>query len=317
VTLRNPLAAASLSLFIAAALLLAACGSRAPAEPAAQTATGAAGQVSGAASATGRPFRIVASFYPMYIMVKNVAAGLEGIEVANLAGVQAGCLHDYSLTTADMKRIEGADVLVANGGGMESFIDRVASAYPNLPVVDSAAGISLIAGEAGPNPHVFVSIRGAEAQVANIARRLGEVDSSRAAAYRKNGEAYIARLEALAKRMHAAIDPLPNKRIVTFHEAFPYFAAEFGLEIVGVVEREPGSEPSAGELADTIALVKAKGVRALFAEPQYPPSSAETIARETGARVYVLDPAVTGPDDPGAYIAAMESNLAVLSEALR
>ena len=105
--------------------------------------------------------------------------------------------------------------------------------------------------------------------------------------------------------------------IITFHEAFPYFAKEFDLRISAVVEREPGSEPSAKELADTIELVKESNAQALFSEPQYPDSAARTIAKETSAKVYVLDPAVTGPDAYDAYINIMENNLKVLKEALR
>ncbi|HNX92888.1 MAG TPA: metal ABC transporter substrate-binding protein, partial [Syntrophomonas sp.] len=78
-----------------------------------------------------------------------------------------------------------------------------------------------------------------------------------------------------------------------------------------------GSEPSAREIAETIEIVKAAKAPALFVEPQYPSGSAEIIAKETGARVYVLDPAVTGPDDPDAYLNIMKNNLAALKEALR
>ena len=110
---------------------------------------------------------------------------------------------------------------------------------------------------------------------------------------------------------------LPQRDIVTFHEAFPYFAKEFDLRIAAVIEREPGPEPAAAELAQTIDLVRASGVKALFAEPQYPARAAESIARETGARVYTLDPAVTGPMDADAYIHIMDANLRVLEEALK
>jgi zinc transport system substrate-binding protein len=118
--------------------------------------------------------------------------------------------------------------------------------------------------------------------------------------------------------MREALDTLPNKKIVTFHEAFPYFAKEFGLEIVAVIEREPGSEPGAGELADTIGIIKDLGVKALFAEPQYAPKAAETLAAETGATVYSLDPFVTGSEDDPAdsYEIAMRKNLDVLKQAL-
>jgi zinc transport system substrate-binding protein len=116
--------------------------------------------------------------------------------------------------------------------------------------------------------------------------------------------------------MHQALDGLPVREIVTFHEAFPYFASEFGLRIAAVVEREPGSEPSAAELARTVEIVRKSGAKAVFAEPQYPAKAAQAVAREAGVRVSVLDPAVDGAEDPGSYIRTMDANLAVLREAL-
>jgi len=120
--------------------------------------------------------------------------------------------------------------------------------------------------------------------------------------------------------MHAVLDGLKNRDIITFHEAFPYFASEFQLNIAGVIEREPGSEPNAKELAGTVELVRRQKVHALFAEPQYPAKSARVIERETGVRLRTLDPVVTGPRDPAKardfYLVAMRKNLDVLREAL-
>jgi zinc transport system substrate-binding protein len=154
-------------------------------------------------------------------------------------------------------------------------------------------------------------------QVRNIAEGLARCDPARAEGYRRNAEEYARKLEELGRRMQDALKNVPNRDIVTFHEAFPYFAREFGLNIVAVVEREPGSEPSARELAETIETVRAKGVKALFAEPQYPAKSADAIALETGAVVHTLDPVATGPISAGAYLDAMDRNLAVLQEALQ
>jgi zinc transport system substrate-binding protein len=153
--------------------------------------------------------------------------------------------------------------------------------------------------------------------VRNIAAGLAAADPAHAAEYRTNADAYIARLEALRRKMHAELDGLPNRRVVTMHEAFPYFAREFNLDIIGVIQREPGSDPSAGELAESVDAIRRSGVRAIFAEPQYPAKAADTIARETGATVYSLDPAVTGSADPDAYLKAMERNLDTLRRALK
>ena len=83
------------------------------------------------------------------------------------------------------------------------------------------------------------------------------------------------------------------------------------------MNREPDSQPNAKELAETIRMIKESGVKAVFAEPQYPQSAADIVAAESGAKVYVLDPAVTGEDNRDAYLDAMEQNLEVLKEALR
>ena len=91
-------------------------------------------------------------------------------------------------------------------------------------------------------------------------------------------QAYILKLEAQRDKMHKSLDNVKNRDIVTFHEAFPYFAKEFNFNIVGVIEREPGSEPSAKDLQGTIEQVKKLKVKALFAEPQYPTKAVETIA---------------------------------------
>ncbi len=266
-------------------------------------------------AANAKDISVVTSFYPVYIMAINVCKDVPGVAVTNLTPAMSGCLHDYSLNTNDMKRIAGANVFIASGAGLESFLDNIARQYPALMIAKLSDGIPLIKGKSGEgNPHVWVSLSGAISEVGNLGSTMEMFDPGHRELYRKNTEAYIARLEALKGRMHSGLAPLKGKKIITFHEAFPYFAREFGLEIAAVVEREPGSSPSAKELAQTIDLIKKSGIKVLFSEPQYPALSADTIAKETGAVVYVLDPAVTGPCDPDAYINIMEKNLAALKK---
>ncbi len=262
--------------------------------------------------------RVVASFYPMYIATLNVVKGAPGVEVANLTKPQTGCLHDYQLTAEDMKAVSRADVFVVNGAGMESFLDKVITQFPKTKIIQASEGIELLKGDGdeGENPHVWVSVSSHIRQVGNIAEGLAKADPPHAAQYRKNAADYTARLEALRTKMRDGLKSVATRDIVTFHEAFPYFATEFDLRVAAVIEREPGSDPSAGELADVIKTIKEKRVRALFAEPQYSSRAAETIAKETGATVHTLDPAVTGPDDPDAYLKIMESNLETLKKAL-
>ena len=270
---------------------------------------------------TAEPFRIVTSFYPMYVATINITDGVDGVEVYNMTKPQTGCLHDYQLMTEDMKTLEKADAFVINGAGMEDFMDKVTEQQKKLKVIDASRGIELIHDdEEGDNPHVWLSVTDAITQVRNIADQLKEADPAHAAAYEKNAVAYIEKLTSLKSEMHAALDNVPHKDIVTFHEAFPYFAKEFNLNIIGVVEREPGTEPTPTELQETIEQVNALPTKVLFTEPQYSPAAAETIARETGAKIYTLDPVVTGEATSAAknaYIDMMKKNMKTLQEALK
>ena len=259
--------------------------------------------------------RIVASFYPVYIMAKNVTRDVPGISLQNLTSPLTGCLHDYSLTSNDMKKISDAQVFVANGAGMESFLDQILEQHPNLKIIRLSEGVSLIKDNGKDNPHVWVSISNAIIQVKNLGKTMEAIDPVHQELYAKNTAAYAAKLEDLSRKMHSELGSYRDRGVITFHEAFPYFAREFGFNIVAVIEREPGSEPNAKELADTIELVKKNGIHELFIEPQYPAAAANVIAKETGAKIYVLDPAVTGPDDYDAYINIMENNLNVLKKA--
>ena len=265
----------------------------------------------------GEPLRVVTSFYPVYVTALNVTGGIDGIEVTNMTSPHTGCLHDYQLTAGDVRTLADADVLLVNGAGMEPFLEKVRGNSPGLRVVEASRGIPLMDG----NPHVWVSFEGARRQVDNVAEALTEAAPGHAEALRANAESYKSSLTALEKKMQEELKPYSGARIMTFHGAFPYFARDFGLELVGVVEREPGAEPSARELSETIDLVRERGVKALATEPQYSDRTAQVIARETGVRICELDPVVTGPasasEARNAWLVAMEKNLAALRDALR
>ncbi|MGE5474700.1 MAG: metal ABC transporter substrate-binding protein [Ignavibacteriales bacterium] len=262
---------------------------------------------------------IATSFYPIYILTLNVTKDIEGVTVTNISKPQTGCLHDYQLTTDDLSILEDSQIFIINGAGMESFIDKVISQIPNIKIVNSTKGISLIKNSDGKtdNPHAWLDINNAIKQVENIGNQLAEIDKPNADKYRQNVNNYIKKLKNLENEIKNQLYGVKNRDIITFHEAFPYFAKEFGLNIAAVIEREPGSEPSAGELAEIITTVKNLNIGIIFAEPQYSAKSAQTIARETGAKLYTLDPIVTGPNDADAYISIMKRNLEVLKSALK
>ncbi len=257
---------------------------------------------------------ITATFYPLYIMLMNITDNVPGVTLTLLAPAETGCLHDYQLTTQDMKTISACSIIVANGAGMEDFLEKVLEEKKDAVIIASE-GYDLI----DDNAHIWVSPKGASHEVRQIARGLARLDPDHAAAYTANADAYCAKLSELSARMHQTLDGFQGASIITFHEAFPYFASEFKLNTAAVIEREAGTSPSAKELAELIAVVKshqgADGV-SLFAETQYSSAAAEVIAAETGLTVYELDPAVTGIMDKDAYLTAMEKNMQVLQQAL-
>ena len=285
---------------------------------------------SGCAAQTDGQKVIVTSFYPMYILTQNVAAGIDGVTVQNMAEQNVGCLHDYQLQTRDMVTLEGADALVINGGGMERFMDKVMTLREDLPVIDASEGIEMLPsvsehdhddhddhdheGEV-MNAHVWLDPSLAMVQVRNIAEGLANADPEHAEAYRSNAEAYILKLEQLKADIAEQLAPYAGREIITFHEAFTYFADAFGLHVAGVIATEPGEEPSTRDIADTCDLVNTLGIRTLFVEPQYPQKAAQTIARETGASIYTLDPCVSGDGSMESYENIMRENTRVLTEA--
>ncbi len=278
--------------------------------------------ISGCGNSDDDKLHIVTSFYPMYIDAINIVGEVEGVEVTNLTPPQTGCLHDYQLTTDDMKKLERADIFIVNGLGMESFLDKVVEEHSDLKFIDASQSEDIFVLKDGEeiNPHIWMSVTYAMQQVRVISSQLCELDPEHAEIYKQNTLEYLNKLSVLRDEMHLALDNLPNKDIVTFHEAFPYFAAQFKLNIAGVIEREPGTEPTPQELAETIQLVNNLPVKVLFTEPQYSPKAAETIARETGAKIFTLDPVTTGeaiPENKNAYLDAMRKNMQTLVEALQ
>ena len=284
-----------------------------------------------AAQDVGQQVNILTTFYPMYIFTLNVADGIDGVNVQNMADQNVGCLHDYQLQTRDMVALEKADVLIINGGGMEQFMDKVISMRGDLPVVTACEGIDMLPLEGHAheheeehaeevcdevNAHVWLDPRLAIKQIENIAEGLCAADPTHAEAYRANAADYALRISSLYQEMTEQLKPVVGKQIITFHEAFPYFAGAFGIEIAGVIEHDQGEEPGTREIARTCDMVKELGIKALFTEPQYPQKAAETIARETGAGLYRLDPIVSGDSGKESYEMIMRENARVLLEAL-
>ncbi|MBQ8161672.1 MAG: zinc ABC transporter substrate-binding protein [Clostridia bacterium] len=265
---------------------------------------------------------VTASFFPIYLFARNLTDGIEEITVHSLAERQTGCLHDYQLTSGDLKALSGSDLFLINGAGMESYLDMVFDAFPDLPVTDASSGVELLPSETGEtewNAHIWLDPQQAMQMVRNLAQGLIAAFPQHEVAISENLESYLASLQALDENLSSAISPLPRRSIVTFHEAFPYFARRYDLDVVAVIALEPDEALSTRQTAELVRLVKSSGNPPLFTEPQYTDLPARVISRETGAPVYELDPCVTGPEGDiplDWYQQVMEKNLLVLQESL-
>jgi len=266
------------------------------------------------------PFRVLTSFLPMEIFTRNVVGDAPGVTVVSMLPASMGCPHDYALTPGDMKKIASADLFVVNGYGMEEFLgEPVLRANPKIRIAETARAVPPIHGGHGHgdvNPHTWVSPRNAILQVREIEKALSTARPASAGAFRRNADAYISRLSALAEEFETAAKTFRRRNIVTFHNVFDYLARDLGLTVVGEIETAPGQEPSAGEIRNLSRTIRERKVPAVFSEPQYSPKLSEALAREAGVPVRVLDPVATGSPALTAYEDVMRRNLATLTEAL-
>jgi len=275
--------------------------------------------------------KIVTSFYPMYIFTINLTNGIENVTVQNLTQQTGGCLHDYQLLPKDMVMLNDAALFVTNGAGMEPFMEKISEQIPDLLVVSASDGIKLMESEHHHhdedekeanhhedeyNAHVWMSVPNAIIQVENISKALKKTLPDNADKIESNKQEYIKRLTSLDKQITDDLKNHDGTPILTFHEAYDYFAAEYGLLIMGSIETDHGEEPSAKEITQFSATIKEFKIPALFVDPEYKGTSANILSSETGIKVYTLNPITSGNDSRTAYEDIMKSNLAVLKEAL-
>ena len=294
---------------------------------------------------------IVTSFYPVYILTKNLTQGTEGILVKNLTENHAGCLHDYTLTTKDMKLLEQADLVVLNGGGMESFLEELLHEQEaHWNVVDASDGLVLLdgvthvhGGETGvhegeseqadgevadahkeemehvhgeKNAHVWMNVDQYGKQVDTVCEALKTFDPAQKQIYEKNAMQYKEKLMKVQEKKNELLYDTSGMEIIIFHDAFAYFSQMLNMEVIHSLSLDEDTALSAGELAEVIEEVKLHQIPYLFVEEAYV-QTAEIVAAETGAEVVCLNPMTQGEDELTAYVDSMLKNLNVLEEKLK
>jgi zinc/manganese transport system substrate-binding protein/manganese/iron transport system substrate-binding protein len=286
------------------AVLVSACGSGGP-------------STSGAAEGS---LKVVATTTVFADLLRNVAG--DRAVVDSIIPPGAGP-EDYEPKPDDARKLADADLIVSNGVGLDDFLDDLIAAAGK----ESAArlvlgdGLETITVEGEENPHFWLDPTiVAEHYVPAISAKLAELDAAGAAAYEANAAAYIDELGAMDAANAAMIETIPvqNRKLVTFHDAFPYFAEHYGFELVGVIVENVGQEPTASELAALVETVKAAGVKAVFSEAQFSPDLAQTLADEASVTdvVTTLYNDTVGPPPTDTYLKMMEWNVNEIVKAL-
>ncbi len=293
------------SLFVAA-ILLAACSSVASATPAAK-------------------LNVVATVSPVTNIVYNV-----GGDRVNLMGIvpEGVNSHTFEPAPSDARRLAQADILFANGLKLEEPTLELAEANKKTGAEIVLLGEQTLTPdeyvydfsfprEAGsPNPHLWPNpwhaLRYAEIVKDTLARR----DPLNADYYKTNYEAFKKRIEALDKAIQETIASIPaeNRKLLTYHDSWAYFAPRYGLTVIGAIQPADFAEPSAQDVAGMIRQIKAEKVPAIFGSEVFPSPVLEQIARETGA-TYIDD--LRDDDLPGQPGDKNHSYLGLLVEDMR
>jgi len=261
-------------------------------------------------------FRVVTTIAPLYSFTKNIAG--DNVLLENLLPSGVGP-HEYSLSPADARKIADADILIKNGVGLEEWMKKLVGSADELRrdsrkilVVDTSEGAEIIDND----PHIWLSPLNAVLQVRNIERALIRADPDNAGVYRKGAAEYISRLKVLDREIAESVNKWKVKELVTFHSAFSYFAADYGLRQSSVLEGSPEAQPSPAHIAEIMDKIKESGARVIFSEPDASHKIMDSIADDMGLKIYSLDTLETGDLGPEWYISRMRANLETLNKAL-
>ena len=241
-------------------------------------------------TADGATLPVVATTMPVQDFAREV--GGERVRVVGILGPESEP-HEYEPTPSDADAVSRAKVVVANGAGLDAWLDDLlANAGSEARRVDAATGIELVPSEVegfAGDPHAWHDPDSARRMVDNIAAGLASADPSGRATYARNATAYKRELRDMATRVRSIFEPIPPARrnLVTSHDAFGYFARAYDVRVVGSVlpAITTDSEPSGKQIAELVAEIRARKVRTIFTEAAVDPKLERQVAAEAGANV--------------------------------
>lgn len=249
---------------------------------------------------------IVTSFYPVYIIVKNLVENVPGVRVVNLAGRHQGCLHDYQLTTDNMRLLEEASVFVINGGGMEGFISEVARECEGLKIISCGQDGEEENAHYWMNPDLYVL------QVGQAARELGKWDAENKEIYEENGKEYCEKVKKLSDKMDSELSGLRGGHVISLHEALYYLADRLGVDIDYTMDLDGEVYLSAGEIAGLRDVIEDSHVEVIWMDSEVKQEFSELAKKDGSLNTVKLDTLIFGEDDKDAYLKGMEKNIELL-----
>jgi len=265
---------------------------------------------------TGDKLNVVASFSILHDWATIV--GGDRVAVSALVGPAADA-HVYVPTPRDAKFVGAARLIVVNGLGFEGWMDRLVQASATrAPVIVASAGVV----PAGIDPHAWQSVRNAEIYVSNIRDGLMRADPQGRVTYEANAAAYMQELARLDADIRRAVDTIPpaRRKVITTHDAFGYFAADYGITFIAAQGVSTETEASARDIARIIRAIREQNIPALFFENAVDPRLVRRIAAETGVRIggTLFSDALTAPPGPAAtYVDMMRHNIREIVDALK
>lgn len=257
-------------------------------------------------------FKILTSFYPIYIMTLNITENADNVQVSNMAENFSGCIHDYTLTTSDLKKFEKTQVFIENGNGLESFSEKIIQAYPHVHIIDSASEITdTISDNDEVNAHVWLSIENNIKQVNKIADELVKLNPNNKEIYANNAEKYTQKLYELQNKFNQI--NANGTKAICLNESLEYLLREVGIESTLIETDHDQSAISAEMMSKIISKMKAENIKIIFIDKNDDTKKAETLVKETGATIYRLDSGMTGNENKQSYIDTMNYNYDILT----
>ena len=263
--------------------------------------------------------KVVASFSILADFVRNV--GGDRINLTTLVGADSD-VHVYTPAPSDAKRIADAKLVIVNGLGLEGWLPRlVQSSGSKAQVVTASAGIAPLKLGSAADPHGWQSVPNAKIYVTDIANALAAAAPDHAEFFRAQAKAYLEKLETLDREVREAVAKIPQERrkVISTHDAFGYFAAEYGVQFIAPLGVSTETEPSARDIATIIGQIKAQKIPAVFLENISDDRLIRRIAAETGSKVggTLISDGLTGEKGPApTYIDMVRHNIKALTSAL-